>query len=540
MNRSPLRRVIPAACALALASLLPTAMAQQAVPLTSGIDRATGDPSVRIQDDAFRSVEGKWLAETPIPADRNVVSSFERLYELTQPQLRELVENAASQASTDPAHAAEDRKIGDLYASFMDVARIESLGLEPLAPELARIDGLRSKADLAALIGTLDRLGVDTPFSAGVHQDAKDSSKYVVDLGQGGIGLPDRDYFLAKDDQRFAEIRVKYEAYLATMLTMVGEKDGAAQAKAVIALEHAIAEAQWSRVENRDPVRTYNVVALADLPKLAPHLDWKRYLQAAEIAGKTDSVVVSQPTYLRGLDRLVASVPLSTWKAYFKTRVLTAYSPYLNHDFVDTRFAFFGTVVRGTPENLERWRRAIRLVESSLGEGLGRLYVAKYFPPESKARMDALVKNLLAAYKGSIDGLDWMSPDTKKEAQAKLATFMPKIGYPVRWRDYSALAIDRNDLVGNVERAKSFEYRRNLGKLGRPIDRDEWGMTPQTINAYLQPRAQRDRVPGRVPAGAVLRSEGRRRGQLRRDRRGDRPRDQSWLRRPGESVRRAR
>ena len=488
MNRTLFRRALPSALALAIAQLsfVPVASAQQALPLTSGIDRSTGDPAVRIQDDAFRSVEGKWLAETEIPPDRNSIGGFEKLYELTQPQLRELVE-AASQGAGDPADAAEGRKIGDLYAGFMDEAKIESLGIRPVAPVLARIDAMRSRSDVAVAIGTLDRLGVDTPFAAGVHQDAKDSSKYVVDLGQGGIGLPDRDYFLTTDDQRFAEIRVKYEAYLAKMLTLVGEKNAAAQAKAVIGLERAIAEAEWTRVQNRDPVKTYNVVTIAALSKLAPHIDWRRYLQSAEIAGRTDSLVVSQPTYLQGLDKLVASVPLSTWRAYFKTRFLAAYAPYLGHEFVDTRFAFFGTAVRGTPENLPRWKRGVRLVESSLGEGLGRLYVAKYFPPESKARMDALVQNLLAAYKGSIDGLDWMGPETKKEAQAKLATFMPKIGYPVRWRDYSSLVVERDDVVGNVMRAKSFEYRRNLAKLGRPIDRDEWGMTPQTINAYYNP-----------------------------------------------------
>ena len=493
MNRFLLRRIVPCACAVALAQLsfVPVVSAQQATtPLTSGIDRSTADPAVRIQDDAFRSVEGKWLAETPIPADRSSIGAFEKLYDRTQDQLRGLVEAAAG-GTPDPDAAAEGRKIGDLYAGFMDEARIESLGLAPLAPTLAGIDRMRSKADVAAMIATLDQVGVDTPFSANVHQDAKDSSKYVVDLGQGGIGLPDRDYFLATGDQRFADIRAKYEAYLAKMSSMIERGDRrenpAAQAKAVIALEHAIAEAQWTRVQNRDPVKTYNVVALADLPKLAPHLDWKRYLATAGIAGRTGSVVVSQPTYLHGLDQLVARVPLATWKAYLKMRVMAAYAPFLGHDFVDTRFAFFGTTVRGTPREpaaLEARRAAGRVV---VGREPRTLYVAKYFPPESKARMDALVGNLLAAYKGSIDGLDWMGPETKKEAQAKLATFMPKIGYPVRWRDYASLAIARDDVVGNVMRAKTFEYRRNIAKLGRPIDRDEWGMTPQTINAYYNP-----------------------------------------------------
>jgi putative endopeptidase len=480
VNRSFLRRVIPSACALAFAQLV---FAQQAAPLTTGIDRTTGDPSVRIQDDAFRSVEGKWLAETPIPADKSSIGGFDKLYEETQPQLRELIENSSHVANV-PASAADAKKIGDLYASFMDEAKIEGLGLKPVSSQLTQIEALKTKGDLVAAFATYGRLGVNVPFAGQVHQDAKDSTKYIVDLGQAGIGLPDRDYFLSKTDKRFADVRVKYEAYLTKLLTMAGDKNAAAEAKAVFALETKIAEVQWTRVENRDPVKTYNVVTVADLSKLAPHLDWKAFMTAGEIQGKVDSLVISQPTYVKGLDQLIATVPMSTWKAYLKAHFLNAYAPFLNKDLVDTRFAFVGTVLSGQPEDRPRWKRGVRLVEQSIGEGLGRLYVAKYFPPESKSRMDQLVKNLLAAYKVSIDGLDWMGAETKKQAQIKLATFMPKIGYPVHWRDYSTLAIDRNDLVGNVINAKTFEYHRNIAKLGKPIDRDEWGMTPQTINAY--------------------------------------------------------
>ena len=483
MHRPFLLRLLPAACALALAqgAVPAIALAQQPAPLASGIDRSTADPAVRIQDDAFRAVEGKWLAESVIPADRTSIGGFEALYEKTQPQLRGLIEGAADSAGPDA------KKIGDLYASFMDEARIESLGIKPVAADLAKIDGLMTRGDLASWIGGYDGLGVDTPFSIAVHQDAKDSSKYIVDLGQGGIGLPDRDYFLVRNDKRFAEARAKYEAHIEKLLTMAGEPDAAARAKAVVALETAIAKAQRSRVENRDPVKTYNVFKLADLAKLAPHLDWSRWLDAEGLTGKVDSVIVSQPGYIRGLDPLLATVPMATWKAYFKTRLLTAYAPLLDKASVDEQFAFAGTALNGVPENTPRWKRGVRLVERSIGEGLGRLYVAKYFPPESKARMDAMVANLLAAYRNSIDGIDWMTPETKKEAQAKLATFMPKIGYPVRWRDYSALVVDRDDLVGNVRRSHAFEHRHEIDKLGKPIDRDEWGMTPQTINAYYNP-----------------------------------------------------
>jgi predicted metalloendopeptidase len=484
MHRSCLYRLLPLACVLSLSSFIGMAVAEPGAPPTSGIDRSTADPAVRIQDDAFRAVEGKWLADSVIPPDRVSIGGFDALHEKTQPQLRGLIERAAEGDANDAASAADAKKIGDLYASFMDEARIESLGIEPVAADLAKIDALTSRGDLASWIGGYDGLGVDTPISIAVHQDAKDSSKYIVDLMQGGIGLPDRDYFLVRTDQRFAEARAKYEAHLARLLTMAGEADAAAKAKAVVALETAIARAQWTRVENRDPVKSYNVVRVADLTKLAPHLDWTRWLDAEGLAGKVDSVIVSQPSFIRGLDAVLASVPLATWKAYFKTRLLSAYAPFLDKAFVDEQFAFAGTALHGVPENTPRWKRGVRLVERSIGEGLGRLYVAKYFPPESKSRMDAMVANLLAAYKTSIDGLDWMTPATKKEAQAKLATFMPKIGYPVRWRDYAGLTIDRDDLVGNVRRANAFDHQRDIAKLGKPIDRDEWGMTPQTINAY--------------------------------------------------------
>ncbi|MEO8935395.1 MAG: M13 family peptidase, partial [Burkholderiaceae bacterium] len=478
----PFRLILPA-CALAVAqwSFVPVAVAQQPALLTSGIDRSTADPAVRIQDDAFRAVEGKWLGSVKIPADRNSIGGFEKLYDETQPKLRELIEHLGTTGAADPGGAADGKKIADLYASFMDEARIESVGIEAVSGDLAKIDGLASKADVAAMIGELDRIGVDTPFAVQVHQDAQDSTKYVADLGQGGIGLPNRDYFLAKNDKRFAAIRVKYQAYLAQLLTMAGERDAAAKAKAVVALETRIAQAQWTRVQNRDPVKTYNVVAIADLPKLAPHIDWPRYLAASRIAGKADSVVISQPTYIAGLDRLIATVPLSTWKAYFETSFLNAYAPYLDKRFVDASFAFVGTALRDTPENKPRWKRGVRFVEGGMGDALGRLYVARYFPPENKARIDTLVNNLLAAYRVSIDGLDWMSAATKKEAAAKLATFKPKIGYPSRWRDYTGLTVDRDDLVGNQHRARIFESDYQIDKLGKPVDRDEWGMTPQTI-----------------------------------------------------------
>lgn len=448
---------------------------------TSGIDRSLNDRSVRVQDDIFRHVNGAWLDKTPIPEHRASIGAFEQIHENTQPQLRELIEAAARRPNSLQA-----RKIGDLYASFMDEARLESLGAKPLAGELAAIDAVRTAGDLSALFARHAVNGVPSPLGFYIHQDAKDSSRYIADLAQGGLGLPDRDYYLNADDARLADIRAQYVVMLTRLYKLAGiaEAQAEADAKAVLALETGIARVSRSRVENRDPVRLYNPYALTALPALAPQVGWLPWLETGGLAGKIDSIIVSQPEYVTGIGQLIESTPLETWRAYARGRLLFTYAPYLSRDFVDARFAFTGPVLRGTPELPPRWKRGVQLVEQSIGESLGQLYVARYFPPASKARMEKLVANLLEAYRQGIDRLDWMSPATKKEALAKLATFTPKIGYPKRWIDYSSLEIRRDDLVGNVTRAQAFDHARQLAKLGKPIDRDEWLMTPQTVNAY--------------------------------------------------------
>jgi predicted metalloendopeptidase len=319
-----------------------------------------------------------------------------------------------------------------------------------------------------------------------VHQDARDSSKYVFDISQDGLGMPDRDYYL-KPDPALARIRAQYQQHVERMLALAADGSAAGNARDIVALETALARVQWTKVQNRDPQKTYNKVGFTALPRLAPGYDWNAYLSASGVAGKTDYLVVSQPSYFTDLAKLVQATPLATWKAYFRWHLLSDSAPYLGKAFVDERFAFYGTALRGVKQNEARWKRGIRLVNASIGEGLGRLYVAQYFPPESKARMQQLVKNLLAAYKEDIDTLDWMGPQTRKRAQEKLARFTTKIAYPDRWRDYGALEISRADLLGNVRRAQAFEYDRNLAKLGQPIDRTEWEMTPPTVNAYYEP-----------------------------------------------------
>ena len=472
--------------------------------LQSGVDLKYVDSSVRPQDDLYRHLNGKWLDTFQLPADKGSYGSFTYVDDATQEQLRGIVDGlvqtqtqtqtqgqgqaqAQAQAQAGAGNdEAEVRKITDLYASFMDEARLETLGLKPLQAEFAAIDALADRSEIPALIAHLNRIGAGAPFDLYVNQDARNSLQYAVILHQSGLGMPDRDYYL-KDDAKLKEARAKYLAHIAKMFGMAGERQAGAEAAAILDLETAMAQLQWTRVENRDPVKTYNKTAIADLAKLMPGYDWRRYVRGADIAGKADSVIVSLPSYFSGLDKLMSATPLPVWKAYFKWHVLSAAAPYLSKAFVDERFAFSGTVLSGIPENRARWKRGIALLDDAMGEALGKLYVDKYFPPQNKARMEALVQNLLDAYRRDIDTLDWMSPDTKKGAQAKLSKLVTKIGYPATWRDYGALQISRGDLWGNVVRANEFEYRRNLDKLGKPVDRNEWQMTPQTVNAYYNP-----------------------------------------------------
>jgi predicted metalloendopeptidase len=473
--------VFPRCGIVAFALLASLAGAQTAAPV-SGIERQFIDNSVRVQDDFFRHVNGGWLRDTPIPADQSSTGAFLQIHEKTQPQLRELIEQAAASGGGGRA-----RQIGDLYASFMDEATAEKLGAKPIAAELKRIDAIADRRQLVAHFARALQGGTDVPMSFEINQDAKDSTKYGVYVNQSGLGLPDRDYYLKEDDANFKDMRAKYVDFMTTMFKLVGQAEPAASARAVLALETELARAQWTRVELRDPVRNYNPMDLKQLAALAPQIDWPGFVAAAGAKGKAPVLIAGQPSYLTALGSQLQSAPLATWKAYAKLRHVAAMAPFLSREFVDARFAFAGTVLRGTPENQPRWKRGVTLVEESIGEGLGQLYVAKYFPPESKARMEKLVGNLLLAYRQSLDRLDWMGPQTRQQAQAKLATFTPKIGYPTRWIDYDSLQIRRDDLAGNVKRAREFEHARQVAKLGKPVDRDEWLMTPQTVNAYYNP-----------------------------------------------------
>jgi putative endopeptidase len=477
--------------AVASSNQVPSAQAApQQAALVSGVDMQYADHSVRVQDDLYRYLNGKWLDSFQLPSDKGTYGSFAYIDDTTQEQLRGIVEglvqagagNGTVTGGTVDADA-DVRKLTDLYASFMDETRLDALGLKPLQGELAAIDAISDRSEIPALIAHLNRIGAGAPYDLDINQDARNSLQYAVIIHQSGLGMPDRDYYL-KDDAKLKDVRAKYLAYVGKMLGMAGDAQAGTDAAAILDLETAVARIQWTRVDNRDPVKTYNKTAIADLPKLMPAYDWPRYVRSSDINGKVDTVIISQPSYFSALDQLMATTPLPVWKAYFKWHVLSAAAPYLSKPFVDERFAFNGTVLSGIPENRPRWKRGIALLDGAMGEALGRRYVERYFPPQNKARMEALVKNLLDAYRRDIDTLDWMSPDTKKGAQAKLAKLVTKIGYPNKWRDYGTLQISRDDLWGNVVRANEFEYRRNIDKLGKPVDRNEWQMTPQTVNAY--------------------------------------------------------
>ena len=452
-----------------------------AASLASGIDQANFDKAVRPQDDLFRAVNGSWLAKTEIPADRSEYGVFSVLAEKAETDLREIIDNCA--AAKNNAPGSEAQKVGDLYALFMDEARAEELGVQPIAARLAAVDAIHTKADLIRTLAELSKFGVSGPLGCGVGTDAKKSDQHILHIAQAGLGLPNREYYW---DAKLKSKLDAYQAYVERMLTLAKIGDAKTSAAEIVALETRIAKAQWSKVQNRDADKTYNKMGLAELAKLAPDFDWQLYFQTNGIKDVKE-VVVAQPPYLTSMAKLLDEVPLATWKVWLKFNLVRRYAGLLNKELANADFAFYGTTLRGVPQNRPRWKRGVGLVEGCLGEAVGKLYVEKHFPPQAKQRMDQMVKNLLAAYRAAFQKLDWMSPTTKQKALEKLAMFTPKIGYPKKWRDYSALEIRRGDLVGNVDRHAIYEWNRDLAKLGKPVDRDEWGMTPQTINAYYNP-----------------------------------------------------
>ncbi|WP_432524637.1 M13 family metallopeptidase [Kineococcus sp. SYSU DK006] len=444
------------------------------------------DESVRPQDDLFRHVNGRWLATTEIPDDRAVDGAFVRLRDQSEAECRVIVETAAAAvADGSAAPGSVQQKIGALYASFMDTERIEAQGLTPLAAELAAVDEVQDLDGLVRLLGSFERSGVGGPFAYWVDTDNAQSDRYVVYLTQSGLGLPDESYYR---EEQYAEVREAYRAHVERVLALGGRPDPAGAAQRVLALETELASHHWDRVRNRDANATYNKLDRAGLQALLPGVDLAAWTAAAQLPESAFAeVVVRQPSYLEGAARVLAATPVGTWRDWLGWRVLHQAAPYLPEAFVRENFAFYGTTLTGAPQLRERWKRGVGLVEGALGEALGELFVAEHFPPAAKARMEELVAHLVEAYRQDIEALDWMTRETKDRALDKLARFTPKIGHPDTWRDYSALTIERDDLLGNVRRAFSFEVDRELAKLGGPVDRSEWFMTPQTVNAYYNP-----------------------------------------------------
>ncbi len=484
MNRIVMTLVTASLTACAAAPRIPPLAPQErlAAELGSGLDTAGFDRSVRPQDDLFRFVNGKWLQTTEIPADRSNYGAFVALDDQAQADLHAIVAAAAQ----GPARVAgsDAQKIGDFYLSFMDTARADALALTPLASELARIDAIRSREDVNRHFGYAQRLGVTHPIWFYVAQDEKNTTSYISYVFQKGLTLPDRDYYL-KTDEKFVAIRAKYLAYIAQLLEQAGVAETQTGARRIMALETRLAEVHWTRVQNRDALATYNKYTLVEAGKLTPGFDWNQFFAAAGVPAQ--GFVIAQPSFFTALGAALTEVPLDDWKLYLKYKLIEAYAPYLSAHLVDLHFDLHGKTLKGIEEIRPRWKRAVESIDDTMGEIAGRLYVEKHFTPDAKGRMDELVANLREAFRLSIDELEWMSPATKLEAQKKLASFTVKIGYPDKWKDYSALTINKDDLVGNLLRSAAVEHARAVGKLGKPIDRTEWLMTPQTVNAYYDP-----------------------------------------------------
>ncbi|MFJ5694722.1 M13 family metallopeptidase [Arthrobacter sp. NPDC093125] len=446
----------------------------------SGIALSNFDHGARPQDDLYQHVNGAWLKSTTIPDDRPLEGTFTALRDGAELAVREIIEEAAAKGE---AASGIERKIGDLYNSFMDEPAAEAKGMEPIRARLADVFATSSISDLVALAGRLFRSDVSGLFYLYPAPDAGNPERVLLYTGQGGLGLPDESYYR---EEKFAPIVESYRDYVGTMFTLAGIPDSEDAAARVVALETALASHHWDNVTLRDPKKTYNLKSADEARELFPLLD--TWFEAADIVpDKRQEMVVSTPDFFTGAAALLSSESLPVWQEWLALRVINAAAPYLSPAFVDANFAFYGTRISGTPRNKDRWKRGVAVVEAALGEAVGQIYVARHFPETHKARMQTLVDNLIEAYRQSITDLPWMGEETKAEALRKLGAFRAKIGYPDEWIDYSAVTVDPSDLLGNVERAHNADVDRHLDEVGKPVDHNKWLMTPQTVNAYYHP-----------------------------------------------------
>jgi putative endopeptidase len=455
----------------------------ETVIVKSGIELANMDKKARPQDDFYRYVNGTWLDNTEIPADKSTYGSFTALRDKSRRDVKAIIEETAKLENVEKGSDAQ--KVGDLYRSFMNEEKLNKLGATPLLPEFAKIDAMSNHDDVSVYFAESQIIGTDSPFGFWVDNDSKNPTSYITYFTQSGLGLPDKKYYF-KDDEKSASIRAEYVIHLEKMLALAGLKNSAEGAKTIMNLETAIADLHWSRTERRDRNKTYNKVETAKLAEMTTSFNWDAYLKQAGLSKETD-VVVREKSFFESFSPLFTKTSVNDWKTYFKWTLINSKAGILSADLDKQNFDFYSTTLSGTPEQEARWKRGVSSVNGLLGEVVGKIYVEKHFKPEAKERMVKLVENLRAAYKEAIIGLDWMSEETKKQALEKLAKFTPKIGYPDKWRDYSELEIDANDLAGNYKRASKFSYNRQIEKLGRPIDKTEWHMSPQTVNAYYNP-----------------------------------------------------
>lgn len=458
------------------------AVPEEAAPLSSGINTQYMDTSVKPGDDFFMYVNGTWIAETEIPADKASYGGFRILRDEAQDDVKVIIE---ASATGDFAKGTDEQKVGDLYKSYMDMATRNELGVEPLAPVLKKIDAIETYDDLATFMAWANKRNLEMPFSMGQFEDLKDPEYYAMNIFQGGLGLPEREYYFT-DDEKSEEIRVKYVEHVGKMFDLAGLPDGTSAAQTIMALETRIAGKHVKKEDARNWAENYNKVALADLSDVMPNFNWDGYLGEAGIAD-IDAVVIFMTGYLGDLDEIIQTTDIGTWKTYLSWVAVNTTAGLLNEELDQQNFEFYNKTLSGVEEQQELWRRGVNIVNGTLGEVVGKVYVAKHFPPEAKERMIVLVGNLINAYEKSIKELEWMGEETKAEALDKLSKFTAKVGYPDEWRDYSALDIEPRDLIGNMERAAIAEYERQLDRQGGPVDRSEWGMSPQTVNAYYNP-----------------------------------------------------
>ena len=459
-------------------------------PLKSGIESSALDPKVRPQDDLFRHYNGKWITEYQMPDDRSSDGIFRKLHDAAEAQVRQIIENAHG--------SGEAQKIGDLYKSFMDTDAIKARGISPIVDDLAAIDGIRNLEEFITVLARLEMRGIGGIFGAAIYPDAMDSNTNILYLGQGGLSLPDESYY--REDQ-FAEIRKAFVEHVAKMCALVGIADGAKLGSQILELETEIASHHWDQVKDRDATLTYNKYSRAELESLAPHFLFDLWAQHAKVPAKAlETLVVCEPSFFESVSAMLGDFAANrdSWVAWLKLNLVSSSAAFLTDDIVQQNFEFYAKTLSGTPQIRDRWKRAVSVTQGALGEAIGKVYVEQHFPEKAKTEMKVLVDYLLEAYRLSIIDLPWMSQATKAKALEKLTKFTPKIGYPDKWRDYSTLEISASDLIGNLWRIAEFDHAYAIAKIGAPVDRDEWHMTPQTVNAYYNPLANEIVFPAAI------------------------------------------